>query len=232
MKSVKKYLFEMHCHENIVSRCSTLSPLEIATMYKKCGFYGIFVTDHWLNGNTSVRRDLSWEQRIYNFCAGYELTKIEGDKIGLEVYFAFEYSYHGTDFLIYNIGKDWLLKNKNCDTLSTKDFMSKVKSSDGFIVQAHPFRKAPHIDHIRLFPDCVDGIEIINSANDDLSNSLAKSYAEKYNFTQIVGSDTHSKHLDSFMATELTQKPNSSNEVISQIINRNVNFIKVQNIYS
>ena len=59
------------------------------------------------------------------------------------------------------------------------------------VIHAHPFRESGHIDHIRLFPRSVQGIEIINANRTDFENEMAKQYADNYGFFYFAGSDNH-----------------------------------------
>ena len=50
----------------------------------------------------------------------------------------------------------------------------------------------PHqIDHIRLFPRSVHGVEIINACRNEFENKLARQYAENYDLIPFAGSDNH-----------------------------------------
>ena len=63
---------------------------------------------------------------------------------------------------------------------------------EGFlVVQAHPFRQANYIDHIRLYPACVHGIEVHNANRTPFENEMAEIYAEKYGLLKFAGSDNH-----------------------------------------
>ena len=59
------------------------------------------------------------------------------------------------------------------------------------VIQAHPFREDAWIDHIRLYPRCVHGVEIINAARSDFDNQMAMHYAESYGLLPFAGSDNH-----------------------------------------
>ena len=59
------------------------------------------------------------------------------------------------------------------------------------IIQAHPFREASYIDHVRLFPRCVHGVETYNAHRTDFENKLAKQYAKNYGLISFAGSDNH-----------------------------------------
>ena len=82
----------------------------MARAYKEMGYTGLIISDHFLNGNTTVDKTLPWEQQVAEFERGYLAAKEEGDKIGLDVFFAWECSMSG-DFLIYGLDKEWLLAN-------------------------------------------------------------------------------------------------------------------------
>ena len=66
-----------------------------------------------------------------------------------------------------------------------------MAESGAFIVQAHPYREAAYIDHIRLFPRHVHGVEIINGNQNDFVNGLAEHYANSYSLIRFAGTDNH-----------------------------------------
>ena len=71
-----------------------------------------------------------------------------------------------------------------------------VKRDGGMVIHAHPFREADYIPEIKLYPEWVDGVEVVNSShrNPDF-NTKAYEYAEKYDLPQTGGSDIHSTNL-------------------------------------
>lgn len=200
------YKYEMHCHTTEGSACGNISAEKMADFYKKAGYTGIFITDHFFNGNTAVPRNLPWTIKVELFCKGYENAKKRGEQIGLDVFFGFEYSYHGTDFIAHGLEKDWLLKHKDCDKLSIPDFCKLVRKSGGYIVQAHPFREADYIDMIRLLPRHVDAVEVFNGGNSDFQNYMANLYAEKYGIYKFCGTDNHHGFRDFLTALEVPEK--------------------------
>ena len=56
------YKYELHCHTSESSRCGQTSASDMADFYKKAGYTGLVITDHFLNGNTTVPKDLPWEE--------------------------------------------------------------------------------------------------------------------------------------------------------------------------
>ena len=87
--------YETHCHTREASACASVSGEDQAIFYKSRGFKGIFITDHFLNGNTCAPAGLSWSEKVDILCSGYENAKKCGDKIGLDVFFGWEYGYRG-----------------------------------------------------------------------------------------------------------------------------------------
>ena len=234
------YLYEMHCHTNIASKCAQISPKEIVHAYHSQGFAGIVITDHFFNGNCTVGCSLPWDEMVEKYCSAYEQAKEEGDKIGLKVFFGFEYSSNnnplgregyqdrnpssGTDFLIYGLDKEWLLsKDKSILELSVNEFMKMVRQDGGFVVQAHPFRLAKsYMDHISLFPNFTDCVEVLNTSPNTMgrANKLAKKYAKEYHFYRIAGSDAHGMDREYFGVLKTFKKAETIHDIIRQIKER------------
>lgn len=122
-----EFLYELHTHEKSVSACGRFSPDELAGLYADLGYAGLCVTDHWFNGNTTIPADLSWTERVDAFARGWEAVKNAGDRRGLDVFFGFEYSYKGTDFLIFDLDAAWMKKNPDIISMSTTDFLTKAR---------------------------------------------------------------------------------------------------------
>ena len=189
------YRIETHMHTSESSACAQSTAAEMVEKYKELGYNGVIITDHFLNGSTTVDRTLPWEDQINAFCKGYENAKIKGDEIGIDVYFGLEYTYNGTDILTYGVDKKWLIDHPEIMEMSSCDYINFVKSSGGMAIEAHPFREASYIQMVRLYPKTIDGMEVRNTApehytkrGDDLSYAVCKAY----NLAMTSGSDSHS----------------------------------------
>ena len=66
-----------------------------------------------------------------------------------------------------------------------------LMNAGAFVVQAHPYREAYYIDHIRLFPRCVHAVEVTNSGQAWEANAITDVYAEQYGLLKTCGSDNH-----------------------------------------
>ena len=66
-----------------------------------------------------------------------------------------------------------------------------LASHGALVIQAHPYRQDKHIDHIRLFPHCIEGVETINACRTELENRMADIFADAYGFVKTAGTDNH-----------------------------------------
>lgn len=190
------YKYETHLHTCPVSRCATANIYETIDFYKDNGYDGVFITNHFLDGNINVDPTGSYEEKIELYFSDYEEGVKYGKTVGLKVFCGVELSYKGTDFLVYGLDKEWYLKNPQIMDMKKSDELKYLMESGALVIQAHPYREASYIDHIRLFPRCVHGIEVLNSSRTDFENNMAKFYAENYGLLEFAGSDNHdaSKH--------------------------------------
>lgn len=211
------YKYETHCHSSEGSLCSHITAEELVHLYKKHGFDGIFVTDHFLNGNTSVDRNQPWEKQIEDYCSSFEKAEKIGKEEGLSVFFGWEYSYNyigkkgkwcgGNDFLTYGLDKEWLLKHPEVMDFELREYCDFIHQNGGFIIHAHPFRNSDYIDMIRLVPESVDGVEIINSSmTNEHINKMADIYANEYGLLKTAGSDMHGREYERISGI-LTENP-------------------------
>lgn len=188
------YKYETHMHTAETSACATATGAQQARRYKELGYDGIIITDHFFNGNClpEIHQCIDWKQKVDMFCKGFENAKAEGDKIGLKVFFGFEYCYEGADMLVYGLGKQWLYDHPECVQMSFFDFAELAHKDGAVIIHAHPFREANYLREIRLVPQWVDGVEVYNSGNyDDKYNDRAYWYAKQYGFVMTGGTDNH-----------------------------------------
>ncbi len=187
------YKLETHCHSNIVSRCSKLTPENLVELYIKNGYNGIFVTEHFLNSNSCRVLDeyslADFKIQVEKYCEGYKRVK-QVAKGRLDVFFGIEFSYKGTDLLVYGFDEQALMGIPEIMQMSMRDFIDFAYANKALVIHAHPFREAHYIDHIRLYPN-VEGVEVFNACRTDLCNSLGENYAKAYGKLQLAGSDTH-----------------------------------------
>lgn len=185
------YLYETHLHTAPVSRCAKASVRETLEFYKKQEYAGVFITNHFLDGNVNVTADISYAEKLAFFFSDYYEGVQVGKEIDLPVFLGLEMSYKGTDFLVYGVGEEWFLERPTFLELSKRDQLTLLAEAGALIIQAHPYREASYIDHIRLFPRHVHGVETYNANRTDFENHMAEMYAKAYELLPFAGSDNH-----------------------------------------
>lgn len=186
------YKYETHLHTFPVSGCAIASPEESVKYYKELGYDGIFITNHFPDVENEITNGKTYEEKINYYFSDYEKALEVSETVGIKVFGGVETTYGGTDFLVYGLDKEWFLAHPEIMSMRQSDKLKLMKESGALIIQAHPFREAWYIDHIRLFPRQVDGVEIINVNRPEEENNLAKIYCEHYGLIKFAGSDNHS----------------------------------------
>ena len=185
------YRYETHLHTLPASKCAKASVRENLQAYKDLGFAGVFITNHFIDGNIDIDRTHSYEERIEFYYADYEEAKQVGAELGIAVFDGVEMSYGGTDFLVYGLHKDWFLAHPEIDGMKKSQELQLLMDAGALIIQAHPYREASYIDHIRLYPRHVHGVEVYNACRKDFENEMAEHYANAYSLIHFAGTDNH-----------------------------------------
>lgn len=185
------YKYETHLHTYPVSQCAKAGVRECLEFYKENGYSGVFITNHFLDGNINIDKALPYKEKIEFHFSDYEKALTLEKEIGIKVFYGAEISYCGTDFLIYGLDKEWFLKHPEIMDMRKKEQLQFFIENEALVVQAHPYREAFYIDHIRLFPRQVHGVEVINACRTELENKMAKIYAQNYGLLEFAGSDNH-----------------------------------------
>ena len=186
------YRYETHLHTYPVSQCAGVDAVKSLEIYKEMGYDGVFVTNHFLDGNINLEvRGLPYEEQIEFYFSDYEKAKAASEEIGIKVFCGVEITYKGTDFLIYGLDKEWFLAHPEIMDMKKSYELTFFMEQGALVIQAHPYREAGYIDHIRLFPRCVHGVEVLNASQPDEVNQMAELYAEHYGLIRFAGSDNH-----------------------------------------
>lgn len=215
------FRYETHLHTCQGSRCGVSTGAEHARHYKSIGYQGIFVTDHFFGGNTAVSREGSWKERIDQFCSGFEDAWNEGQKIGLDVFFGWEQTFEGDDYLVYGLDKQFMLDHPEMEWWSRKEQFEQVHAAGGCVLQAHPFRMRGYIWAIHLGDSLADGIEVANAGNTPAQDAYAWRYAQEKGLYTIAGSDNHRSSEDSqIYGVALPYRLDSVDEWVQHVLQR------------
>ncbi len=183
------YRYETHLHTSEGSRCASKSAREQIELYASMGYTGVFITDHFW-GNSSCRVDpaLSFEAQVEQYFLLAEKAKEHGVQCGLDVFTGIEYTYLGTDFLIYGLTPEVISRHPEIPDMKPHEFVRFARENGALAVHAHPFR---HSRIIRLMPREVDCFEVRNGCNTDFENRMARIFAREYKVAGFAGSDNH-----------------------------------------
>lgn len=187
-----EYLYECHLHTRISSKCGRLTPEEVVRLYTTLGYAGVFVTDHFLNGNTCVDKTLPWAEKINLYAESYRQVKAAAEGTGLDVFFGVEFGLgNAAEVLLYGATPEWFIEHEEVMSMKAKDALTYLRDNGILVYQAHPMRIRDYSPFISLFPYWVDGIEVYNVANQPVENEFAADYAKRYGLSTICGSDIH-----------------------------------------
>jgi len=229
------YKYEIHVHTAESSMCGVATAVEQVHLYKERGYQGMIVTDHFINSSSTCFVKFDWENTAFDWeeamkfvVAGYNAAKEEGDKIGFDVFFGWEFMVKGTgtDLLTYGLEPDFLLKNPYMHTLDLADYSELIRSNGGFITQAHPYRNRGYIKQVGpVDAQYVDAIEVYNAADPDETNVLALEFAKEHNLPMQAGSDSHHVDIPFASGIILDTRATSSMDIINAIKNETAQLI-------
>jgi hypothetical protein len=220
------FLYETHMHTSEVSACAISSAEQQVSFYKELGYSGIIVTDHFINGYTTCPKKYPWEKKMKYFASGYLKAKEAGDLCGLDVFFGWEFTVRGSDFLTYGLDLDFLLNNPGVDDFGIEKYSTLVRSCGGFLAQAHPYRDAYYIDHkYPVAPYLIDAVEVYNVMDKDEANAKAYAFANANDLPMQAGTDSHRTNGHLYTGIKLREKAKSIHDIINAIKSKEVTLV-------
>ena len=186
------FYVQLHMHTSETSGCGHATGAEMAAAAREAGYDLIVVTDHFMNANIGCPKTLPWEEKVEYLTRGYRSAKAEGDRLGLRVLFGWETFNNGPEYLTYGLGEEFLLANPDIADLGQYEYLDRVRRAGGFVIHAHPFRKASYIPDFVPDPRSVEAFEVFNAGHKDPSfNDQARAMAKKFDLIMTAGSDAH-----------------------------------------
>ncbi len=211
------YKLDTHVHTSETSACGRVDAVEVVRLYKKAGYYGVFITDHYCKDFFDALRGKSWKEKIDQYLRGYRLARDEGEKIGLQVLLGIELRFeeNANDYLVYGVNEDFLMENEELYRLDVPRFKELIKDRDILIFQAHPFRP----EMVRKDLSLLDGLEVYNgNPRQHSQNLMAYACARENNLKMLSGTDFHQVYdLDTRGGVEISEKIESPEEFVALI---------------
>lgn len=185
------YRYETHLHTFPVSKCAKATVREQLNFYRNEGFDGVFITNHFLDGNVNVDKTLPYARQLEFYLSDYfEAKKLE-EEMGLSVFFGVELSQQRTDFLVYGLDPDWYRRHPEVAVMEKSDLLPYLMEAGALVIHAHPFRVGKGIKVLRLYPWAVHGAEVFNACRTDHENEMAALFVKHYDLIPFAGSDIH-----------------------------------------
>lgn len=221
------FLVQLHLHTSETSACGLSSGAEMARACKDAGYGAIAVTDHFFNANIGCPKRTPYERKVEFLFRGYRAAKAEGDRIGLAVFKGWETNTEGREFLTYGLDEEFLLANPDIAELRVADYLSRVAGAGGWVVQAHPFRKAGYIPDFDPDPTLIEAVEVYNAGNADPSFDLkAEAMARRYGLIRVAGSDAHSLGRVRYGAMSLPEPVAGIGELVAILRRGNCDIVR------
>jgi predicted metal-dependent phosphoesterase TrpH len=182
--------YDTHVHTSEVSSCGKVDANTLVQLYKKAGYSGIVITDHYTKDYFESLPYTNWQQKVDQFLSGYTTAFEEGKEVGLKVILGMElrFSENFNDYLVFGFDKEFLYENPALYDMNIKTFREFIENTQMLIYQAHPFR----VTVTPANPEYLHGVEIHNgNPRHNSNNQKALDFAKKYNLKMLSGSDFH-----------------------------------------
>ncbi len=183
------YRYDTHVHTSEVSSCGKVPAETVVKLYKKAGYQGIIITDHYYSGFVE-KIDGNWNEVVDKFLEGYRTAKRVGDEVGLDVILGMELRFDDgpEDYLVYGFDEEFLYDNPYLNRLTLASFRQLIKGRSILVFQAHPFRKNISVAP----PELLDGVEGFNChPRHDSQNDKAFAFCLANGLYLSSGSDAH-----------------------------------------
>ena len=142
------YPFEMHFHTDEVSPCGNVPAAEAAAAYRREGYAGVVVTDHYAAYNFA-RFPGDWDTKVDAYLAGYRAAKAAGEPLGLTVLLGLELRLDGAEktgepaldalrdsineYLVYGVTEEQLRRYPALYTLDEKRLKALAEQLGWFV---------------------------------------------------------------------------------------------------
>lgn len=184
------YKYDTHVHTSETSPCGKVDAKTLVHLYKRAGYHGIVITDHYYMDFFKQLPYDNWSRKVDEYLAGYYTALEEGRKVGVNVLLGIElrFTENSNEYLVYGFSPDFLYKNPALYDMDLRSFRQLIRNTPILVYQAHPFR----VNMTPVLPEYIDGIEIYNgNPRHNSNNDKAYEYAKANGLKMLSGSDFH-----------------------------------------
>lgn len=214
---METYKYQLHTHTAPCSGCATMTPEELATAMVEGGYQGCVITNHFMQGNSGIDRDLPWNDFVRAYEEDYLACKKAAEKYDLDVIFGVEENVHNMlEVLFYGVTPDMLYAHPELASADYKTWYEIMNSYGVLCIQAHPFRERGYIPQAGMLPfQYIDGIEVYNVRNNEKNNREAEEVAEVHpEWILTSGADAHFPHEVCEGGIEVNKRIRNGNDLV------------------
>lgn len=207
MEKLKK--FETHLHTLPLSVCSRLTAAEAVAKYRKCGFDGMVLTNHYSRRymETTGASESEWKKL---YVQAFHDFRDEAEKAGMEAFFGAEVTLYlhispyykklysdeyimknYADYLIVGVTDEFILDMPLLCDMSLADLHEVCAHNGMLLIQAHPFRSEQF--HAPKDLSLLDGLEINGNLGfpSGPNEQAVLSLAREHDLVVTCGGDVH-----------------------------------------
>ena len=184
---------ETHAHCLYGSRCASVPAEALVDEYKKEGYGGVVITNHYSPHSYSLYPGSTKKEKLDFYFSLADNLKSVGEKQNFKVYFGCEvlaFSPDGdfSEYMLYGFGRSFLYDNPLLFTLTQRELFALAEKNGLFMYQTHPFR-----DRVKTGdPNFMHGAESFNGHVGHIENNeLADKFCDKYSLIKMSGTDYH-----------------------------------------
>lgn len=210
-----EYKYELHAHTNEVSRCAVIPVKELVEEYKKAGYSGIVLTDHYSPMTFHISELFNKKKAMNHYLRAYREAK-QYETEDFTVLLGVELRFYATvnDYLIYGVTEEMLYELPFLLKTYIKKASQLFRERGCLFIQAHPFRKMI----TRANPKYLDGVEVFNGKATKEANDNSQKWAEEIGAPiKTSGSDCH-RATGVGLGGIITEEPIKSNEDLIRIL--------------
>ena len=99
------FRFDTHVHTSETSACSHLTASQLVELYRRAGYHGFAVTDHFFAPYFEKLGEIPWSQKIDRYLEGYYRAREAGEAFGFKVLLGIDLRLNSglDDYLIYGL---------------------------------------------------------------------------------------------------------------------------------
>ena len=184
---------ETHCHSLGGSGCAQCPPEYIAEKYKKAGYGGIVLTNHYCKLCYDEYPGKTHKQKLDFYFSLYRDFQKACESFGIKTFIGAEVraitqDFEYKEFMLYGFDEKLFYDNQPLFYLDQKQLFEFAEKNGLFMYQTHPFRIGVNLGDYRFMHGAEGFNGHINHVN---NNELATAFCDAFKLIKLSGTDYH-----------------------------------------